>query len=108
MSISEIIKNIVNFFKKDKPLLIENKENAEKSKNNVNDVKKDSFKENIEKYNEETQKEREKKVFMKNIKENPKLLEKFSNDRLSVILDYFLEENKEKEIKIEKLVKKSS
>lgn len=40
--------------------------------------------------------EYEKKEFMKNIEENPELLEKFSNDRLEKILQYYVEENNKK------------
>ncbi len=38
----------------------------------------------------------EKSKFMKNLEDTPSLLEKFSIDRLEVILQYYLEENKKK------------
>lgn len=40
--------------------------------------------------------EYEKKEFMKNLENNPELLEKFSNDRLEKILQYYIEENNKK------------
>ena len=47
--------------------------------------------ENIE-FNNEYQKKR----FMEQLKNNQELLEKFSNDRLKVILQYYLDENSKK------------
>ena len=47
--------------------------------------------ENIE-FNNEYQK----KQFMEQLKNNQELLEKFSNDRLKVILQYYLDENNKK------------
>ena len=54
-----------------------------------NDIKIDI--ENIE-FNNEYQK----KQFMEQLKNNQELLEKFSNDRLKVILQYYLDENNKK------------
>lgn len=49
----------------------------------------------------------EKKKFMGNIANNPELLEKFSNDRLEIILQYFKEENEKKKAILKKLKKNS-
>lgn len=40
--------------------------------------------------------EYEKKTFMKNLTDNPELLENFSNDKLEKILQYYLDENEKK------------
>ena len=54
--------------------------------------------ENIE-FNNEYQK----KQFMEQLKNNQELLEKFSNDRLKVILQYYLDENNKKRERLKKI-----
>ena len=61
-----------------------------------NDIKIDI--ENIE-FNNEYQK----KQFMEQLKNNQELLEKFSNDRLKVILQYYLDENNKKRERLKKI-----
>lgn len=45
----------------------------------------------------------EKKKFMKNLTDNPELLENFSTERLEKILQWYREENKRKSIYLKKL-----
>ncbi len=47
----------------------------------------------------------EQKKFMDNLRKHPELLEKFSNDRLEVILEYYKAERQRLEIKLQKLQK---
>ena len=47
--------------------------------------------------------ENEKHIFMDNLKENPDLLENFSNDRLEKILQYYQDENAKKKEILKKL-----
>ena len=54
--------------------------------------------ENIE-FNNEYQKQQ----FMEQLKNNQELLEKFSNDRLKVILQYYLDENNKKRERLKKI-----
>ncbi len=61
-----------------------------------NDIKIDI--ENIE-FNNEYQK----KQFIEQLKNNQELLEKFSNDRLKVILQYYLDENNKKRERLKKI-----
>ena len=56
------------------------------------------IRENIE-FNNEYQK----KQFMEQLKNNQELLEKFSNDRLKVILQYYLDENNKKRERLKKI-----
>lgn len=44
-----------------------------------------------------------KKEFMKNLTENPDLLENFSNERLEIILKYYLDENEEKRAMLKRI-----
>lgn len=61
---------------------------------NSNNQFKNNMKIDIEKieFNNEYQKQQ----FMEQLKNNQELLEKFSNDRLKVILQYYLDENSKK------------
>ena len=69
---------------------VENNEVISNSNNQFkNNIKIDI--ENIE-FNNEYQKQQ----FMEQLKNNQELLEKFSNDRLKVILQYYLDENSKK------------
>ena len=47
--------------------------------------------------------EYQKKQFMEQLKNNQELLEKFSNDRLKVILQYYLDENNKKRERLKKI-----
>ena len=47
--------------------------------------------------------EYQKKRFMEQLKNNQELLEKFSNDRLKVILQYYLDENNKKRERLKKI-----
>ena len=61
---------------------------------NSNKQFKNDIKIDIEKI--EFNNEYQKKQFMEQLKNNQELLEKFSNDRLKVILQYYLDENNKK------------
>ena len=76
-----------------------NKYKTEKVKSNEvisnsNKKFKNDIKIDIEKI--EFNNEYQKKQFMEQLKNNQELLEKFSNDRLKVILQYYLDENNKK------------
>ena len=76
---------------------VENNEVISNSNNQFkNDIKIDI--ENIE-FNNEYQKQQ----FMEQLKNNQELLEKFSNDRLKVILQYYLDENNKKRERLKKI-----
>ncbi len=76
---------------------VENNEVISNSNNQFkNDIKIDI--EKIE-FNNEYQKKR----FMEQLKNNQELLEKFSNDRLKVILQYYLDENNKKRERLKKI-----
>ena len=86
-------------FQKIKQIFRKNKYKAEKIESNEvisnsNNQFKNDIKIDIEKieFNNEYQKKR----FMEQLKNNQELLEKFSNDRLKVILQYYLDENNKK------------
>jgi hypothetical protein len=68
---------------------------------NSNKQFKNDIKIDIEKieFNNEYQKKR----FMEQLKNNQELLEKFSNDRLKVILQYYLDENNKKRERLKKI-----
>ena len=68
---------------------------------NSNNQFKNNIKIDIEKieFNNEYQKKR----FMEQLKNNQELLEKFSNDRLKVILQYYLDENNKKRERLKKI-----
>ena len=93
-------------FQKIKQIFRKNKYKAEKIESNEvisnsnnqfkNDIKIDN--ENIE-FNNEYQKQQ----FMEQLKNNQELLEKFSNDRLKVILQYYLDENNKKRERLKKI-----
>ncbi|MCI9063278.1 MAG: hypothetical protein HFJ17_01560 [Clostridia bacterium] len=44
-----------------------------------------------------------KEEFMRNLADNSELLEHFSNDRLEIILEYYLNENQKKRVILERL-----
>ena len=76
---------------------VENNEVISNSNNQFkNDIKIDI--EEIE-FNNEYQKKR----FMEQLKNNQELLEKFSNDRSKVILQYYLDENNKKRERLKKI-----
>ena len=76
---------------------VENNEVISNSNNQFkNDIKIDI--ENIE-FNNEYQKQQ----FMEQLKNNQELLEKFSNDRLKVILQYYLDENNKRRERLKKI-----
>ena len=54
------------------------------------------FKNNIKVGNDEFDNEYQKKKFMENLKNNQERLENFSNERLRIILKYYLDENEKK------------
>ncbi len=54
------------------------------------------FKNNIKVGNDEFDNEYQKKKFMENLKNNQEMLENFSNERLRIILKYYLDENEKK------------
>ena len=53
--------------------------------------------------NKQFNNEYQKKQFMEQLKNNQELLEKFSNDRLKVILQYYLDENNKKRERLKKI-----
>lgn len=54
------------------------------------------FKNNIKIGSDEFDNEYQKKKFMENLKNNQEMLENFSNERLRIILKYYLDENEKK------------
>ena len=68
---------------------------------NSNKQFKNDIKIDIEKI--EFNNEYQKKQFMEQLKNNQELLEKFSNDRLKVILQYYLDENNKKRERLKKI-----
>ena len=54
------------------------------------------FKNNIKVGNDEFDNEYQKKKFMENLKNNQEMIENFSNERLRIILKYYLDENEKK------------
>ena len=54
------------------------------------------FKNNIKVGSDEFDNEYQKKKFMENLKNNQEMLENFSNERLRIILKYYLDENEKK------------
>ena len=83
-----------------------NKYKTEKVENNEvisnsNKQFKNDIKIDIEKI--EFNNEYQKKQFMEQLKNNQELLEKFSNDRLKVILQYYLDENNKKRERLKKI-----
>ena len=93
-------------FLKIKQIFRKNKYKTEKVESNEvisnsNKQFKNDIKIDIEKieFNNEYQKKR----FMEQLKNNQELLEKFSNDRLKVILQYYLDENNKKRERLKKI-----
>ena len=68
---------------------------------NSNKQFKNDIKIDIEKI--EFNNEYQKKQFMEQLKNDQELLEKFSNDRLKVILQYYLDENNKKRERLKKI-----
>ena len=68
---------------------------------NSNNQFKNNIKIDIE--NIEFNNEYQKKQFMEQLKNDQELLEKFSNDRLKVILQYYLDENNKKRERLKKI-----
>ena len=68
---------------------------------NSNNQFKNNIKIDIE--NIEFNNEYQKKQFMEQLKNDQELLEKFSNDRLKVILKYYLDENNKKRERLKKI-----
>ena len=93
-------------FLKIKQIFRKNKYKTEKVESNEvisnsNKQFKNDIKIDIEKieFNNEYQKKR----FMEQLKNNQELLEKFSNDRLKVILQYYLDDNNKKRERLKKI-----
>ena len=89
---------IKNLLFRGKDTLVESKQETnftnEKNNNFVGEIKTEINFKNME---------NEKYKFMENIKNNPELLENFTNDRLEIILKYFLDENNKKRNILRKL-----
>lgn len=97
--LNKIIQKIKQIFRKNKYQIedIKNKEIIVNSNSKFkDDIKIDT--ENIEFSNEY-----QKQQFMEQLKNNQELLEKFSNERLKTILQYYLNENQKKRENLKKL-----
>lgn len=79
--------------------LFNNKNNGKQMENRK--ITKEGF---IEQIKIEENTEYEKKMFIKKLNNNPKLLENFSNDRLEIILQYYLDENEKKKELLKKFL----
>ena len=101
--IIKFLKKIKKFFIKEKMEIDTNDfdinidDNLPKTKNNtmLEDIKVD--------INSLKPTQYDRNMFMENLKNNPELLENFSNDRLEKILQYYLDENKKKREILKKL-----
>ncbi len=96
---SKVIRKIKKFFIKDKDE--SNAINSEIFENKKEKMKLDNLKVDI---NMSVHTEYEKEEFMKNLTNNPELLENFSNDRLEKILQYYLDENEKKKEILKKII----
>lgn len=97
--LNKIIQKIKQIFRKNK-YQIEDTKNKEIIVNS-NSKFKDDIK--IDTENIEFSNEYQKQQFMEQLKNNQELLEKFSNERLKNILQYYLNENQKKREKLKKL-----
>ena len=97
--LNKIIQKIKQIFRKNK-YKIGNTQNNEIIVNS-NSKFKDDIK--IETENIEFSNEYQKQQFMEQLKNNQELLEKFSNERLKIILQYYLDENQKKREKLKKI-----
>lgn len=97
--LNKIIQKIKQIFRKNK-YQIEDTQNKEIIVNS-NSKFKDDIK--IETENIEFSNEYQKQQFMEQLKNNQELLEKFSNERLKIILQYYLDENQKKREKLKKI-----
>ena len=86
----KIFIKIRKLFKRNKYVL-ENKETEKVAADLDN-----QFKNNIKVDGAEFDNEYQKKKFMENLKNNQEMLENFSNERLRIILKYYLDENEKK------------
>ena len=86
----KIFIKIKKLFKRNKYVL-ENKETEKVAADLDN-----QFKNNIKVDGDEFDNEYKKKKFMENLKNNQEMLENFSNERLRIILKYYLDENEKK------------
>ncbi len=90
-----------NIIKKIKAVFFYKGKNTEQTMNSI-EIKQNkkekvsSFAEQIKIGDDNKNIDYEKKKFMQNLTENPELLKEFSNDRLEKILQYYLEENRQK------------
>ena len=86
----KIFMKIRQLFKRNKYALESNE-----IENGVNALS-NQFKNNIKVDSVEFNNEYQKKRFMENLKNNQEMLENFSNERLKIILKYYLDENEKK------------
>ena len=96
----KFIKKIKMFFSKTKE---ENKIENVSANNKIFEEKNDIISSLKVNFDTNASREYKKKEFMKNLSDNPELLENFSNDKLKRILKYYLDENEKKRELLKKI-----
>ena len=98
-----IFRKIRSLFFRKKNIEVSVDENVNEVRENNNIEEKSKFVEEIKIKETVVNPEVKKKKFMDNLTDNPELLEKFSNERLEKILQYYKEENDKKRELLKKL-----